>query len=147
MFAFMKPFGLGASAVGVGAIFVAAALAPLVAQAQASDAATVAPSGGEAQIVVKDADSGQLRAATPEEAQALQGARAQLRRSAAAGNLSKSHWSGAQGARLTDEFLSYSVVVKRADGTLVELCVEGAETTAKAVRSPAPAKSATLPTE
>jgi hypothetical protein len=43
--------------------------------------------------------------------------------------------------------MSFTVVVKRDDGKLVELCVEGAETTAKVVGSAPQFKPATLPTE
>ena len=50
----------------------------------------------------------------------------------------------AHGARLTDEFMNYSVVVRTADGKLVELCVQDPSTlTAK----PAQSKKSELPTE
>ncbi|MEO8311481.1 MAG: hypothetical protein ABI520_09940 [Caldimonas sp.] len=148
MLEFMKPFyagvlGLCAAAVGLAV--------PLSAMAQSNQAAAPAAavaeaSGGDAQIVVRDGDTGRLRHATSEEAQALHAGRAHARRAAAAPE-SRSHWSGARGARLTDDFMSYSVIVKRADGKLVELCVEGGETTAKLVTSAPQFKPATLPTE
>jgi len=148
MFEFMKP--LRAGAIGLGAAAFALA-APIPAAAQSSPVAAPAADVSEtpsadAQIVVKDGDTGRLRHATPEEARALHSGRAQARRAAAAPE-SSSHWSGARGARLTDDFMSFTVVVKRADGKLVELCVEGAETTAKVVGSAAQYKPATLPTE
>ncbi len=85
----------------------------------------------------------------PRKAQALHARRANARagHGPAACGEARSHWSGAQGARLTDDFMSFTVVVKRADGKLVELCVEGAETTAKVVASAPELKPATLPTE
>ena len=149
MFEFMKP--LRAGAIGLGAVALALG-ASMSATAQSSpDAAAAAEvsesPAADAQIVVKDGDTGKLRAATPEEARALHAGRANARASRGASPESRSHWSGAQGARLTDEFMSFTVVVKRADGKLVELCVEGAETTAKVVASVPQFKPATLPTE
>ena len=148
MFAFMKP--LRAVAIGAGAVALAMT-APLTSAAPSTPAAEPAAEGsqspgGDAQIVVKDGDTGRLRHATSDEARALNSARPHARSHAAA-TASRSHWSGAQGARLTDDFMSYSVVVKRADGKLVELCVEGTETTAKVVGSAPQFKPATLPTE
>ena len=150
MVEFMKP--LRAGAIGLGAVAVALG-ASMSASAQSSPSAAPATDVSEApaadaQIVVKDGDTGKLRAATPEEARALHAGRANARagRRGAAPE-ARSHWSGAQGARLTDDFMSFTVVVKRADGKLVELCVEGAETTAKVVASAPELKPATLPTE
>ena len=103
----------------------------------------------DAQIVVKDGDTGKLAPRDPRRS-----ARAARRLGpharavpGGASPESRAHWSGARGARLTDDFMSFTVVVKRADGKLVELCVEGAETTAKVVESAPQLKPATLPTE
>lgn len=73
----------------------------------------------DSQIAVKDAETGQLRAATPAEAAALttKAARATAR-IAPKPTLQRIHSSGARGARLTDEFLTSSVAVVNADGTL-----------------------------
>ena len=177
MFEFMKP--LRAGAIGLGAVALALG-ASMSATAQSSpDAAAAAEvsesPAADAQIVVKDGDTGKLRAATPEEARAMHAGRANARagrRGAsrdpavpgpggdpAAGRdpVAGGHGNracgrailgvGAQGGRRTDEFMSFTVVVKRADGKLVELCVEGAETTAKVVASVPQFKPATLPTE
>lgn len=145
MFGLRKPLALGAEIVlfGVAAWPIAAAAGP----APGVDAAAtvVAASAGDAQVVARDAD-GTLRAATPEEAQALQRSGASLRK-AAPTMQARAHWSGARGARLTDEFLSHSVMVKMPDGRLVELCVVDAQTAAAVSRSPSPAKSFGLPTE
>jgi hypothetical protein len=146
----MKP--LRAGAIGLSAFAVALGAA-MSAAAQSGPAAAPgidvsASPAAEAQIVVKDGDTGRLRAATPEEARALHAGRANARAGRrGASPESRSHWSGAQGARLTDDFMSFTVVVKRDDGKLVELCVEGAETTAKVVGSAPQFKPATLPTE
>jgi hypothetical protein len=73
----------------------------------------------DSQIAVKDAETGQLRAATPAEAAALttKATRATAR-IAPKPTLQRIHSSGARGARLTDEFLTSSVAVINADGTL-----------------------------
>jgi len=147
MLSFKKP--LRAGAIGLGAVAVALGTSM---SAAAQSSATAAPAtdlsegpSADAQIVVKDGDTGKLRQATPEEARALHAGRANAR--AGASMQSRSHWSGARGARLTDEFMTFTVVVKRADGKLVELCVEGGETTAKLVTSAPQFKSDNLPTE
>lgn len=151
MLSFMKP--LHAGAIGLGAVAIALA-APITATAQstptpAAPTADVSDSpSADAQIVVRDGDTGKLRHATPEEARALHAGRANAR--AARGGASmqaRTHWSGARGARLTDDFMSFTVVVKRADGKLVELSVEGADTTAKVVKSASRIQSDNLPTE
>ena len=146
MFEFMKPLRAGAIGLGAAALGLAVPIAALAQSNTAAAPAATEASVADAQIVVKDGDTGQLRNATPEEARALHSARPQARRAAAVPE-SRAHWSGARGARLTDDFLSYSVLVKRADGKLVELCVEGGETTATLVKSAPPLKPATLPTE
>jgi len=126
---------VGAAAIPLGA-------AALETQTASEQAASVA--SADAQVVARDPATGKLRPATAEEVQALHRSRAQLRASGGVTSASHSHWSGARGARLTEEFMNYSVVVRTADGKLVELCVEDPATlTSKA----APAKSSTLPTE
>ena len=73
----------------------------------------------ESQTVVRDAETGKLRGATPAEAVALkaQSVRAYARIAPKA-TLQKSHSSGARGARLTDEFMTTSVAVRNADGSI-----------------------------
>jgi len=73
--------------------------------------------------VVRDAETGKLRDATPAERAALQAS--SMRRAMRAAPqpvLQKYHASGAQGARLTDEFMSASVAVRKADGKLEMQC-------------------------
>jgi hypothetical protein len=77
------------------------------------------------QVVVRDAQTGKLRAATAEEHAALHEQRAAKRsalRSASATPQTKFHASGAVGVRMTDDMMSYSVVARGADGKLVEQC-------------------------
>lgn len=150
MFAFSKPLGSGAAgllAAAVGfAVPLAASAGPAAAMTDTAIAAETA--SADAQIVVKDLDTGRLRAATAEEAQALHRGHAQLRGANRHQTEAKSHWSGAQGARLSDDFMNFSVVVKRADGSFVELCVEGPEATARVVKAaPQYTRPASLPTE
>ena len=129
-----------------GASLVLAAALPVLAQAEAVKAAPTATAAATNQVVARDAVTGELRAATADEAKALQG-KAKSRTVAAQPSL-KAHASGAQGVRLTDEFLSHVVVVRRADGSLVTQEYSSKAEAEAAVKSPAPAaKPATAPTE
>jgi hypothetical protein len=65
--------------------------------------------------VSRDAETGKLRAATPEEVNALKAAGA------------------ARGARLTDEFLSQSVAVRQPDGSVAEQCFDSHDAANNAV--------------
>ena len=99
------------------------------------------------QIVVRDAASGRLRAATAEEANVLkaaQGTRAPLRLNTE----QRTHFSGARGIRLSNEFLSHATVVRLADGSLVEQCNHSPEEAAVAHKAIQLVKAnANLPTE
>lgn len=99
-----------------GAAVVLAAFALTATPAMAADQA----------VVVKDAESGKLRNATAAEHAALAAKEKKDKARIAPGQMMpKFHASGAKGTRLTDEFMSTSVVVRQADGTLVRQCVEG----------------------
>ncbi len=129
----------------------AAALPTLaVAHDDVSAAETNAPVASvSGQIVVRDGASGQMRSATAEEAHALhakgQGHAFSQRR--AATTMSRAHSSGAQGARLTDEFMTYSVLVRQPDGRLVSICFDTKEEAEAAVKAAPVVKTATAPTE
>ena len=107
--------------------------------------ATPSPtSTADALTVVRDRETGQLRAPTAAEVQNLQ-RRAEALQAARIGAappvaepLLRTHASGARSARLTPEFASYSVARKNADGTLDQSCVQGTEAAVKAM-SPLPA--------
>ena len=119
----------------MGAACTAGALA-LAAPAWAEEAA--ASSAADNMIVVRDAETGQLRAPTAEEGAALTAARtANTRVSAAKASVRvvKRHVNGAVGMRATDDMASYSVVTKRADGTLAQACVESKSEAEQAVQS------------
>ena len=73
----------------------------------------------ESQTVVRDAETGKLRGATPAEAVALKAQSVKaMARIAPKATLQKTHSSGARGARLTDEFMTTSVAVRNADGSI-----------------------------
>eukprot|EP01137_Pigoraptor_chileana_P006733 Opistho-2@51358 len=88
--------------------------------------------------VVRDAETGLLRAPTAEELATLQSqasSRRQALRTAPATPLTKYHGNGATGVRLTEEMMSYSVIVRRPDGSLSELCFASKEEADAAVRT------------
>jgi hypothetical protein len=145
MFEFLKPLSRGVGALGV---LIGASVLPIASQAGApvDDGASLA-APADSQVVARDVATGKLRPATAEEVQVLRSHRAALRASGSLGTQPHSHRSGAVGARLTEDFMTYSVIVKQADGRLVEICVEGSEAATKAVDSSTTSKSAGLPTE
>lgn len=78
--------------------------------------------------VVRDAETGKLRAPTAAELATLQQKAAPkgLLRAAAPAQraLLKFHKSGAAGARVTNDFMSSAVVVRNTDGTLEKQCFD-----------------------
>jgi len=79
----------------------------------------------ESLIAVKDAETGKLRGATAAEAAALTAKAAKTNaRVAPKPTLQRIHSSGARGARLTDEFMSASVAVVNADGSVGVQCLD-----------------------
>ena len=82
--------------------------------------------------IVKDPVTGQLRAPTAEEFQAMQEQEAKEKASkpaaaAAAPMVERRAANGAVGFQLGDEFMTYSVVKRNADGTMTTHCVTGAD--------------------
>ncbi|WP_296943222.1 post-PEP-CTERM-1 domain-containing protein [uncultured Massilia sp.] len=76
-------------------------------------------SSADAQVVTRDADTGKLRAATPQEQQKLANLKAKnAMRMAAPSTRQKTHASGGRGVRLTDEFMTSSIAVRQPDGSL-----------------------------
>ncbi len=144
------------------ALCAAAALLPLGASAADTSADTSADTAAatgrlavtdtpqDTLVVVRDAETGKLRAATNEEREALQSLRASKRvmaqRAVAATPQVKRHATGATGVRLTDDMQSYSVMVRRADGTLEEQCFPSKQEADAAVAKGFTAK-AELPTK
>ncbi len=94
------------------------------AQAQSADSITVS----------RDADTGKLRAATPEEVNAMKAASAARGlRVAPKATLQKYHASGAGGVRMTEELLSQSVAVRQPDGSIAEQCFDSHDAANNAV--------------
>ncbi len=87
--------------------------------------------GAAAHVVVRDAETGRLRAPTPDEARAHAEHAARAReqpRSAGPQNaaqqaLVRQHRSGAKSVRMTDEMVSQVVAVRRAGGPVEAHCV------------------------
>jgi len=134
--------------VSLTALVCAAAL-PLGASA-AEGTLPVTEAAQDTLVVVRDAETGKLRAATNEERAALQSLRASKRAMAtsavAATPQLKRHGNGATGVRLTDDMTSYSVMVRRPDGSLEELCFPTRQEAEAAVAKGFTAKSE-LPTK
>jgi hypothetical protein len=83
-------------------------------------------------VVVRDAQTGQLRAPTPAEARAL--APKATGAMAAQGKPSMvTHASGARQVHLGERGLVYSVVTRDAEGKLADQCMHGADAADKAV--------------
>jgi hypothetical protein len=106
-----------------------AAVAPQAcAQQIAQPADTAAVASSDALTVVRDPETGVLRAPTGAEVQAMQlslKAKTMMQvRVAPAATQQKYHASGARGSRLTDEFMSTAVVVRNPDGSLERQCLE-----------------------
>jgi hypothetical protein len=125
-------------------LLLAVSFAASAAGEPAVDTSTPTP---DAQIAVRDATTGQLRAPTSAEMKALLAAGVQkAARAPGLGTKTKRNASGATGARLSDQFLSYSILVKQPDGRLVEFCFQSPEAAEAAAAGTAPASRA-LPTE
>lgn len=93
--------------------------AAVILPAAAQDAQ--APQDSNAMTVVRDADTGKLRAATAAEQASMNAPKTRmLMRVAPQRPLPKVHSSGARGARMTDEFIAASslVAVRTADGKI-----------------------------
>lgn len=109
-------------AAGISLAFAGFAVQPASAQ-QTPAAANVEST--DAMTVVRDADTGKLRAPTADEHAALQGANSARRaRVAPMATQQKVHASGARGARLTDEFVSSAVAVRQPDGGVAMQCFD-----------------------
>ena len=87
-------------------------------------------------IVVRDAQTGQLRAPTAAESRALAPPASASMRAQGQPAL-VTHPGGSRQVRLGERGLVYSVVTRGADGKLREQCVHGAAAAGKAVHAPA----------
>lgn len=126
------------------------AAAPAAAETSAVSTAPVA--APDALVIVRDAESGKLRPATAEEHAALKAlaptARARVAlRAAAISPQMKVHRSGAVGIRMTDEMVSQSVIVRGADGKLIEACFASKDEAEAFIKSGGTLDKLALPTE
>ena len=113
---------------------------PLAALALPAAAFQQAPAADQGMVVVRDAQTGELRAPTAKEIRALQpppGAAA----AAAAASPPKmvAGPGGRRSVRLGERHMVYSVVTRDSDGKLVEQCAHGAHGAKRALANPAPA--------
>ena len=119
---------------------------PAAAQEQSGTSQSGTSQSGTSQsgmIVVRDPQTGELRAPTAAESRALaqQGPSASISAKAAApAPALVTHPGGARQVRLGERSLVYSVVTRGADGKLAEQCVKGAAAAEKAVHTPASAQ-------
>jgi hypothetical protein len=96
--------------------------------------------GQEGMVVVRDPQTGQMRAPTAQEMQALHPLpKASLRAQAPLSSLVVTKPNGSRALRLGERGLVYSVVRRAPDGSLAEQCVQGQEAASKALAQPAPA--------
>ena len=102
------------------------ALLGLVCQSARAQEAPV--QSGDSMTVVRDAETGKLRGATPEEQAALTAKKAsKMRASRVAPQVPQAKFdaaTGAVGARMTRESISSAVAVRKPDGTIEMQCFE-----------------------
>ena len=96
-------------------------------------------------VVVRDAQTGQLRAPTAAEARALAPAPSASAAMRAAPPAVVTHPDGGRQVKLGERGLVYTVVTRGSDGKLDDRCVQGAAAAEKALHSPAPASASTSP--
>lgn len=123
---------------GAMAALCALALFSLQAKAQEQDTSS-------GMVVVRDAQTGKMRAPTPDELRALR-AKAPPPSAAMAGTPQTqsltNRRSGARGVRLGEKNLVYEVATRGADGKLTSECVHGADAAEDALHHPANATHA-----
>jgi hypothetical protein len=95
--------------------------------------------GQEGMVVVRDAQTGQLRAPTAAEAAALH-SKSSLLRQAPAQRVESVGPAGSRKVQMGKSALVYSVVTRDGDGKLAEQCVSGEQAAHAAVMHPTPAK-------
>jgi hypothetical protein len=97
--------------------------------------------GQEGMVVVRDAQTGQMRPPTPAELKALQPQQGSMAKSAAPLRLAPqaivARKDGTRQLHLGDRAMVYSVVTRAADGKLVEQCVQGESAAQRALAQPA----------
>jgi hypothetical protein len=98
--------------------------------------------GQDAMVVVRDPQTGQMRAPTAAELKALAPAPiAALRAQAPLSSMVVTNPNGSRTLRLGDRGQVYSVVQRAPDGKLAEQCVQGEQAANQALAQPAPART------
>jgi hypothetical protein len=96
--------------------------------------------GKEGMVVVRDPQTGKMRAPTPEELRELRAHSPQAAslagKQAAAPAAIAGHIQGARGVRLGEESLVYDVVTRGPDGKLTSQCVHGEAAAKEALTAP-----------
>ena len=114
---------------------------PLAASAQEPSGAPHANTAQSGMVVVRDAQTGQLRAPTAAEMRALAPASTASAAMAAPSQPTVvTHPGGSKQVKLGERSLVYSVVTRDADGKLHDQCVQGAAAADKALHAPASAQ-------
>jgi hypothetical protein len=96
--------------------------------------------GQEGMVTVRDAQTGKLRAPTPDEMKALRAAappNAALKSGRAATAPVMTRRDGARGVRVGESNVVYEVVTRGADGKLSSQCVQGQDAVQQALSHPA----------
>ncbi len=125
--------------------FQAAGLAAVMSALVLSLSPAAQAADGVGMRIVRDPVTGQLRAPNADEAKAMDEAEAKARADRAAANPAGTadtrapvevRTSNGVRYRVNDSFLSYSVMTRKADGTLAMQCVTGKDAAEKLVRDP-----------
>lgn len=93
--------------------------------------------GQEGMVVVRDAQTGKMRAPTPDEMKALRAAAPPKASMAPAQPQMITRPNGARGVRVGESNLVYDVVTRGADGKLSSQCVQGEGAAQRALTDPA----------
>lgn len=102
--------------------------------------------GQDGMVVVRDAQTGQMRAPTADEMKALtQAPSGALRAQPPLSSLVVTNPDGSRRLRIGERAQVFTVVSRGADGKLAEQCVHGEHAATKALAHPAPARHAKEP--
>lgn len=132
----------GLRVAGAGLALAGAVSAP--AFAQGHETATTDQTAS--MVVVRDAATGRLRAPTAAELAALKGQHGESLR-VPLQTLPRVHAGGGRGVRLSDQFMSHSVVTRQADGSLSTICYDSRDEAEAAVKAAAAKNDDSRPTE
>lgn len=102
--------------------------------------------GQDGMVVVRDAQTGQLRAPTADEMKALtQAPTGAIKAQPPLSSLVVTNPDGSRRLRLGERGQVFSVVTRGADGKLAEHCVQGEQAAARVLAQPAPASQTKEP--